>query len=163
MQEHKKRAKNVCIHSCTQMQSLTLVYLKRAICGQLLHRLPSVHIRMYQRHREEWKWGRNSINLAEWQQPSWMILPSPIQLRLIILICHRGNLSFLVISSKLSLCLILLCYFDYVFPSVRSSNFYVLLPYITSHLFPLVACSWPSSPLSSLPVCFSLLFNNQHP
>lgn len=145
--------------------SLQCTCKKRAICGQLLHRLPSVHIRIYQRHREEWKWGRTSINLAEWQQPSWTILPLPILLRLIILMCHRGDLSFLVISSTLSLRLILLCFFDYVFPSVsvRSSNFYVLLPYATSPLFPSVACSRPSSPLSSLPVCFSLLFNNQHP
>lgn len=74
-----------------------------AICGQMLLQSPSVHIRIYQRHREGREWGRTGINLVEWRQPCQMTLPSPIQLRLIKLICHQGNLSSLVIKNTLSL------------------------------------------------------------
>ena len=62
-----------------------------------------MHIRIYQRHRERWKWGPTGVNLAEWLQPCWVILPSPKQLCLIKLICHQGNLSSTVIRNSLSL------------------------------------------------------------
>ncbi len=113
---HTQICKYRCMHTSTQNGWKLFEYIHAhklshwlyctfemwAICGQILLQSPSVHIQMYQRHREGWKWGRTGVNLAEWRQPCRMILPSPKLLRLIKLICHQGNLSSLVIRNTLS-------------------------------------------------------------